>query len=654
MWRLLTCVRQIIYNISQIRLEMRNSLIILFLFISFTISGATYYVSPSGSDSNPGTISQPFFTLNEAWSHVIAGDIIYMRGGTYNYGATGTSLSGKDGAAGNLISIMAYPGEHPVIDYQGTVRTSQLIGISITSASYLYLKGIRVTGIAQAYSGGTYTNQYGLRINSNVSHCVFELMETDHIGGWGVSNWGPSGVHDILYLNCDSHHNADPGSGDSYSYGGADGFQNEGSATGITFRGCRAWSNSDDGWDMRTCDGIFTLENCWSFWNGYREDGYTPGGDGEGLKLGNSAVTNRSDTRRFIRNCLSFENRFTGMEAAPDEYGYVGVEVYNTVVYHNGEGINFNYSGPTLIRNSVSYNNGSADRIGGGGGTCTHDHNSFDSSPAIIVSNADFVSVSSKGVNGARQSDGSLPVSNYLKLASGSKLIDAGVDNGLPFSGKSPDLGAFEIQTSAITQAIPIYSSSVVENATPSLLSMTYNMTLANVVPAASTFSVRVNSVAITVNKVEISGTRVLLTLPSAIKFGDIITVSYTKPASNPLQTTTGGQALSISAQSIINNLINPVKDAIPGAITMTISPNHIHRIINILMQYTNSFSIQDPAMSPQIIRIFDISGKLFLEKLLVTGIANIKLPINLNSGFYTVLIFSGGLQMASQKIVVY
>ena len=557
---------------------MKISSVLVLLLLNLTLSGATYYVSPSGSDSNPGTISQPFFTLNKAWTVVGAGDIIYMRGGTYNYGATGTTLSGKNGSAGSPISILAYPGEYPVIDYMGTARSSQLIGISISSASYLYLKGIRVTRISQAWNGSNYINQYGLRINSNVSQCTFERMETDHIGGWGISNWGQSGVHDLLYLNCDSHNNADPGSGDNYSYGGADGFQNEGSATGITFRGCRSWSNSDDGWDIRTVDGIFTLENCWSFWNGYREDGVTKGGDGEGLKLGNSIVTNRSDTRRFVRNCLVFENRWTGMESAQDDYGYIGVEVYNTVVYGNGEGINFNYAGPTLIRNSVSYNNGSADRIGGGGGTCTHDHNSFDSSPAIIVSNADFVSVSSKGVNGERQSDGSLPVSNYLKLASGSKFIDAGVNVGIPYGGNAPDLGAFEIQTSAITQAIPIYSSSVVENATPSLLSMTYNMTLANVVPVASSFSVRINSVVRTVTAVVVSGTKVQLTLASPVVSGDVVTVTYTIPASNPLQTTSGGQAIAISAQPVTNNInsIKPVyvsaaiENATPSLLSMT------------------------------------------------------------------------------------
>jgi hypothetical protein len=114
-----------------------------------TISGAIYYVSPSGSDSNPGTIGQPFFTLNKAWSVVSAGDIIYMRGGTYRYNNTGSSLTGKSGTSGNLISILAYPGEKPIINYNNETFTSQLIGINISDVSYLYMKGIRVTGINQ-------------------------------------------------------------------------------------------------------------------------------------------------------------------------------------------------------------------------------------------------------------------------------------------------------------------------------------------------------------------------------------------------------------------------------------------------------------------------------------------------------------------------
>ena len=639
------CVSQYNYIIRQIHLDMRNSLILLFLFLSLTISGSTYYVSPGGSDSNPGTISQPFFTLNKAWSQVSAGDVIYMRGGTYNY-TTRQALTYKDGTSGNLINVLAYPNESPVLDF---TSSSDYFGVFLRSSDYIHIKGIKITNVIQPDPPVNGNGIYGLMLWDDVNNCTFEQMDIDHIGGWGVVIY--DNCSNILFLNCDSHHNQDPYS--TNPYGGSDGFEcGSLTSTGITFRGCRAWSNSDDGWDMRLANGLFTLENCWSFRNGYIPGTNTQAGNGEGIKLGGTGLSGTRETRRIVKNCLTFENLLTGIEAAPDDGGSVGVEVYNTVSYKNGEGMNFNYTGLSILRNNISYNNGgNTDNIRTAA-SCTHDHNSFDLS--VTVTNADFVSVSSVGTDGPRQSDGSLPVINFLKLATGSKLIDAGVNVGILYGGNAPDLGAFEMQIGT-TNPIPVFTSAIVENTTPSLLGMTYDLNLNNlVVPSASAFAVRVNSIVKTVNTVVISGSKVQLTLASAIKFGDIVTVSYTKPASNPLQTVTGEQAISISAQSIINNLINPTKDVTPGAITMTITPNHIHRIINILLQYTSSFSVLDPAMSPQIIRIFNISGKLFLEKLLVTGAANIKLPINLSSGIYTVLMFSGGLQMASQKIIVY
>ena len=72
---------------------------------------------------------------------------------------------------------------------------------------------------------------------------------------------------------------------------------------------------------------------------------------------------------------------------------------------------------------------------------------------------------------------------------------------------------------------------------------MTYNLSLANMVPTSSAFTVMVNSVARTVNSVSISGTKVTLTLAGPVVSGNTITVAYTKPATNPLQTTSGGQA---------------------------------------------------------------------------------------------------------------
>ena len=64
---------------------------------------------------------------------------------------------------------------------------------------------------------------------------------------------------------------------------------------------------------------------------------------------------------------------------------------------------------------------------------------------------------------------------------------------------------------------IPMHTGSVINNNTPSILEMTYNLTLANVMPAVSAFSVKVNAVTRNISSVNISGVKVALTLASRI-----------------------------------------------------------------------------------------------------------------------------------------
>jgi uncharacterized repeat protein (TIGR02059 family) len=204
------------------------------------------------------------------------------------------------------------------------------------------------------------------------------------------------------------------------------------------------------------------------------------------------------------------------------------------------------------------------------------------------------------------------------------------------------------------TAPTPAYVSSVAENTTPTVITMTYNMALANVIPAATAFSVLVNSASRPVSAVAISGTKVQLTLTSAIHFGDIVTVTYTKPAANPLQTSAGGVAAGISTQPVTNNIQNPVVQPSPVTVKMTIFPNHVYKSLIISLVYTGNISVLATAALPEIIRITDASGKLFSEIVVNTGIANIKIPLNLNSGVYIVKVIAGGLELASQKIIVY
>jgi hypothetical protein len=444
---------------------MKKLLTLILLFVSLLASATNYYVSPSGSDSNTGlSTASPMLSLNHAWTHVSAGDKIYMRGGTYTYAMMGgeTDLSNKSGTVNDSICILNYPNEHPIINFSANTFTSAVNGIHVANVSYLHIKGIRITSINQPHDGSDYAR--GLILWSYVSNCLFELMEIDHIGGWGVhiSDY----CNNNVFLNIDSHHNADRWS-PSYTWGAADGFQSNSwdngvpgaTSTGNTFIGCRAYWNSDDGWDLRRCDGLWTFINCWSFWNGYQpgekdgdDDGdrVTAGGDGEGLKLSGTFGSSTTDIRRVVNNCLVFENRATAIDGWMDN-GYVGMHVYNTVAYNNDVGFAFeDASGATtsILRNNISYGNSHGNYFGSQT-WLQHDHNNWDG--AATVADNDFVSVSSIGMDGPRQADGSLPILNFLKPATGSDIINAGTDVGLSTDGAgnawatpNPSIGAYE------------------------------------------------------------------------------------------------------------------------------------------------------------------------------------------------------------------
>lgn len=47
------------------------------------VEEADYYVAVDGSDSNPGTIDQPFATLQQAIDLAEPGELVYVRGGIY-------------------------------------------------------------------------------------------------------------------------------------------------------------------------------------------------------------------------------------------------------------------------------------------------------------------------------------------------------------------------------------------------------------------------------------------------------------------------------------------------------------------------------------------------------------------------------------------
>ena len=52
-------------------------------------AGTTFYVSPSGNDSNPGTTGSPWKTINKGLANMQAGRTLVLKDGTYTASTTG-------------------------------------------------------------------------------------------------------------------------------------------------------------------------------------------------------------------------------------------------------------------------------------------------------------------------------------------------------------------------------------------------------------------------------------------------------------------------------------------------------------------------------------------------------------------------------------
>ncbi len=121
---------------------------------------AAFFVSPNGSDANPGTWEQPWRTIGKAARTAKAGDLVYIRAGTYNESAHFVT----SGTAASPIQIMAYPGEQPVMEGKKTSggEGSALLWIE---GDYIDASGIEVRnspyyGILVLGSYDTVENMY--------------------------------------------------------------------------------------------------------------------------------------------------------------------------------------------------------------------------------------------------------------------------------------------------------------------------------------------------------------------------------------------------------------------------------------------------------------------------------------------------------------
>ncbi len=422
-------------------------------------TGTTYYVSTSGDDNNLGTFERPWATWQKAFDTARAGDLVYIRGGIYYPTATyeggvyaGAIEREHSGTEDNPIRIFAYPGENPVLDCRNVVGQGSRFGIYLGYVSYWHLKGLTVRNVPEL--PGLYASSSGIS-QSGVSHITYEECTVYNCGDGFSSN----GFSDYCYwINCDAYDNVDTAGGGGY----ADGFKltnyGSGGNTHLFLSGCRSWHNSDDGFDFLNADGnakggYVTIDNCWSFRNGHS------GGNGVGFKMG-GAINGDANPgiNRIVTRSIAWDNANAGFDenVRYDPPEFTGSKLncifYNNIAYHNNlanfnyvEGFDFNYHNDGarhIFRNNIAFSN-SYGNAATPDSYCTHDHNSWDTS-GIYVNENDFVTLNDDGADGPREDDGSLPNIDFLRLKSGSDLVDAGVDVDLDYFGSRPDIGAFE------------------------------------------------------------------------------------------------------------------------------------------------------------------------------------------------------------------
>lgn len=457
-------------------MKTRSILIIAMAMVFASSMQATcYYIAPSGNDSNPGTESAPRATLGGGQQLLSAGDTLYMRGGTYQVAMSEImSLSDKGASAFSYVyqlnktginetrrtCYFGYPGERPVFDFSNILPNSRVSAFSLVG-DYLHLRNFEIVGVKVPVTGHAQSECISARKGSC---CIVENIAMHD--GMAIGYYQTSG-HNNLVLNCDAYCNIDTVSAKGVSGetlgGNVDGFgchvTNESRDTANVFRGCRAWWNSDDGFDLINCKCKVVIDSCWSFYNGYIPNGNKSIADGNGFKAGGYGMSSPVSGNpavipmHEVKNCVAFYNRANGFYANHHLGGLLFAN--NTAMYNSN---NFSMtnrktadtdSTPAedvngyghVIINNVSFNpNKGKDYTAIDSAKCELRNNHVVTDAALFV-NATRLSPSNMykiSLTTARKADGSLPDQTFLVAPLDGVLEQAGA--GYAYTPWSYDL----------------------------------------------------------------------------------------------------------------------------------------------------------------------------------------------------------------------
>ena len=144
----------------------------------------TRFVATSGNDNNDGTINAPWKTVQKAANSAQPGDVICVRGGTYNERVT----INVSGTAGAYITFQSYPGETAILDGTGlTVPSGDNGMIYIKDRAYIIVKGFEVRNYKTSTKNLV---PIGIRITGTAHHIEIRNSVIHHIEHNGTAKTG--------------------------------------------------------------------------------------------------------------------------------------------------------------------------------------------------------------------------------------------------------------------------------------------------------------------------------------------------------------------------------------------------------------------------------------------------------------------------------
>lgn len=169
-------------------------------------SGIAYYVATTGSDSNPGTLSAPFLTIQHAANVAVAGDTVQVRGGVYN---EKVYLPNSGNATSGYITFMSYPGEVATVDGTGISccgETGQDGLFYLTTNSYIVIEGFEIRNYSTS-SNATATGidfegagSYVQILDNYIHNIVTTGSKCNRSNALGVAIYGEQAPASISHL----------------------------------------------------------------------------------------------------------------------------------------------------------------------------------------------------------------------------------------------------------------------------------------------------------------------------------------------------------------------------------------------------------------------------------------------------------------------